>query len=258
MKKTLTVTIAALLAGAAFALIIGKTDFAAEWKSLTDEYQKEYMAWLKPMLDAKSDEERTKVKLDESKNPAKKYLGLAWEFQKKVAGKPEEASALNWIAAMASQNGQLDESKKAIDLVIKNHADSKEIPMFCFTLQYGTWSFGRSYCLKQLQKLLARTKVPANKAQAMLAHAQVLSTGDGGKPATKADKAKATAMLKRVRSEYPTTDAGKRAEGSLFILERLQIGMVAPDFEIADENGKNWKLSDYRGKVVVIDFWGYW
>ena len=34
--------------------------------------------------------------------------------------------------------------------------------------------------------------------------------------------------------------------------------MVAPEIEAEDLDGVNFKLSDYRGKVVVIDFWGDW
>ena len=34
--------------------------------------------------------------------------------------------------------------------------------------------------------------------------------------------------------------------------------MVAPDIEAPDLDGVTFKLSDYRGKVVVIDFWGDW
>jgi len=33
---------------------------------------------------------------------------------------------------------------------------------------------------------------------------------------------------------------------------------VAPDFEARDLSGKSIKLSDFRGKVVVIDFWATW
>ncbi len=36
------------------------------------------------------------------------------------------------------------------------------------------------------------------------------------------------------------------------------IGEVAPDIEMADPDGNMIKLSDYRGKVVLIDFWASW
>lgn len=36
------------------------------------------------------------------------------------------------------------------------------------------------------------------------------------------------------------------------------IGMAAPDFTLQDDKGKSYKLGDYRGKVVVIDFIGSW
>lgn len=36
------------------------------------------------------------------------------------------------------------------------------------------------------------------------------------------------------------------------------IGRAAPDIEGDDSDGKSFKLSDYRGKVVMLDFWGNW
>ncbi len=47
-------------------------------------------------------------------------------------------------------------------------------------------------------------------------------------------------------------------ESALFELRNLSIGKMAPDIEGADLDGKSFKLSDYRGKVVVLDFWGDW
>ena len=49
-----------------------------------------------------------------------------------------------------------------------------------------------------------------------------------------------------------------RAQGALFEQNNLRLGMTAPDIEAEDIDGVTFKLSDYRGKVVVIDFWGDW
>ncbi len=36
------------------------------------------------------------------------------------------------------------------------------------------------------------------------------------------------------------------------------VGTMAPDITGPDTDGVEFKLSDYRGKVVMIDFWGNW
>lgn len=38
----------------------------------------------------------------------------------------------------------------------------------------------------------------------------------------------------------------------------LATGQIAPDFTLQDPDGTPHSLSDYRGKVVLIDFWGVW
>ena len=38
----------------------------------------------------------------------------------------------------------------------------------------------------------------------------------------------------------------------------LSVGQVAPEIELADPDGKPIKLSAFRGKVVLIDFWASW
>jgi hypothetical protein len=39
---------------------------------------------------------------------------------------------------------------------------------------------------------------------------------------------------------------------------RFSVGETVDDIEGEDLNGAKFKLSDYRGKVVVLDFWGDW
>ena len=40
--------------------------------------------------------------------------------------------------------------------------------------------------------------------------------------------------------------------------EPLVVGKAAPDFALTDLNDKPIKLSDYRGKVVFLNFWATW
>jgi hypothetical protein len=62
--------------------------------------------------------------------------------------------------------------------------------------------------------------------------------------------------FKAVKSAQGTL--GAQAEAELFELRNLAIGRVAPDIVGQDVDGVTFKLSDYRGKVVVLDFWGFW
>lgn len=81
-------------------------------------------------------------------------------------------------------------------------------------------------------------------------------------------KREAAALLRLVLKDFADTPSPnprlsrdwveRRAAGALYELEHLQVGMPAPDFEATDEQGRSWKLSDYRGRVVLLDFWGNW
>ena len=51
---------------------------------------------------------------------------------------------------------------------------------------------------------------------------------------------------------------GEMARRELFELNNLNVGDVAPDIVGSDLDGEPFKLSDYRGKVVMLDFWGQW
>jgi hypothetical protein len=70
-------------------------------------------------------------------------------------------------------------------------------------------------------------------------------------------------LLERLIAEFadvpiPDDTLGSLAERQLFALRNLQIGMKAPEIEGRDMDGVALRLSDFRGKVVVLDFWGFW
>jgi peroxiredoxin len=48
--------------------------------------------------------------------------------------------------------------------------------------------------------------------------------------------------------------AGLRAS---FVNAEVKVGDTAPDFEISDTNGKVQKLSDYKGKLVVLEWFNH-
>jgi hypothetical protein len=57
---------------------------------------------------------------------------------------------------------------------------------------------------------------------------------------------------------YRGKTLGKKSQAFLFEIRNLAIGKPAPDITGTDSDGKSFKLSDYRGKVVVLDFWARW
>jgi hypothetical protein len=72
------------------------------------------------------------------------------------------------------------------------------------------------------------------------------------------------ALLERVVAEFADVKStgagtlGEVARGRLFHRRKLVVGKEAPELQAEDMDGKQFKLSDYRGKVVVLDFWASW
>jgi hypothetical protein len=75
------------------------------------------------------------------------------------------------------------------------------------------------------------------------------------------DTGEAEALFERAARDYgdmklPDGETvAEKAEPELFGIRHLSVGKVAPEIEGADQDGVRFKLSDYRGKVVLLDFW---
>jgi hypothetical protein len=71
----------------------------------------------------------------------------------------------------------------------------------------------------------------------------------------------AEALFERAMRDYGNVKLSgggmvvEKSVAELFEIRHLAVGKVAPDIEGEDQDGVRFKLSDYRGKVVLIDFW---
>lgn len=70
--------------------------------------------------------------------------------------------------------------------------------------------------------------------------------------------AEATPVYAAFSPELRTSEPGQQYGAMLESLKATAIGATAPDFTQADATGKPVKLSDYRGKFVLVDFWASW
>jgi hypothetical protein len=83
-----------------------------------------------------------------------------------------------------------------------------------------------------------------------------------GSEATAAQvRAEIEKLLRRAADEFADVrlagggTVGDKAQLELDDILHLAVGKVAPDIEGQDQDGYKFKLSDYRGKVVLLDFW---
>lgn len=86
-----------------------------------------------------------------------------------------------------------------------------------------------------------------------------------------ANPAKARELLGRLQAEFPATGPGRQVPMKLAELDkqaaaktpsstpgRLAVGAVFPGFAEKDSNGQPLVLENFRGKVVLLDFWATW
>src|SRR5205823_13650501 len=99
-----------------------------------------------------------------------------------------------------------------------------------------------------------------NQAKARLGEAGLkqLREADPAKPEAEAEKLFETVMEKYADVKSGRGTLGAQAKPELFEMKPLSIGKTAPDIEAEDIEGTKIKLSDYRGKVVMLDFRGHW
>jgi hypothetical protein len=173
---------------------------------------------------------------------------------------------------------------RAIAILLRDHVRSDRLGDATRRVQYGF----RKECETFLRTVLEMNPHRDVQALACLRLAQFLNArlqrldlikeqpelakryeGLFGKDYLKAlqrqDRAKATseveAFFEQAAEKYGDMKlpfggtVGEKAQAALHEIRHLSVGKEAQDIEGEDQDGKRFKLSDYRGKVVLLYFW---
>lgn len=171
------------------------------------------------------------------------------------------------IWAAASLRGKPAELKTLIDAVVQHHVTSEKISGVV-----GLLSFQANTDPKALDVIESiATKSPHKEVQAGAVFAVAEFYKNKAEPYGKKGPDDAEELMKKAEAgfervikefgdvvQYGKRTFGDAAKATLFEVRNLRVGKVVPEIEGEDVDGVKFKISDYRGKVVMLDFWGHW
>lgn len=224
----------------------------AMYASIEADYNSEMKEFREAFESAKPSEKR-KV-YSEQFPDMNEFSDRFMELAEKHPKSDVAAMSLGWVVSNVRSG---DANAKATELLFENHMDSKEIASACFPLARSEDPAAQ----ERLEMLVKKSPHDVVKGAATLCLAtrlKSLSEQDDS-----IEQSDYLAMFKTVVDDYGDiefngTKLSKDAAVAIFEIENLSIGSEAPDIQAEDLDGVVFKLSDYRGKVVVLDFWGHW
>lgn len=250
----------------------------AEYDELDVEF-KERMSKLKETIQ-QSDSKEEQARLLNEANPTREISTRFMVIAKKYPG--TQAARNSVLFAVAQTRGK--QKDEAMNHLLDHYADrvqlakiadslTDEIPSpaienwFRKIIAKATENTDRAQAINAFAKYVRQIKFykktldynPAYANRLPVAQLQYIN-----RPRTEAQKDELSSLLRDSIDEYSNlefrddTSYGEIARRELFELEHLQVGCVAPDIEGHDLDEIPFKLSDYQGKVVMLDFWGHW
>lgn len=268
------------IAGAVSLLVLLAPAWADDQKEdatskLTEQYQSTLREYTEARGGAKTQEEADEVLAQF----ADKFLELAESDAKDSAA----FDAAAWVVTNVRAG---DAPEKAVELLVKNHAGSDKLlalaqrlvrrpsaanrKLFQAIVDHNPDREAQAQACFGLASLIKNERLYADYMKTNPEVAKQIERSFGkeyGEYLTKLDDDQAAKELEtlyeRMANDFADVSAGRgtmgeTAERELYELRHLAIGKVAPEIEGEDIDGVEFKLSDYRGKVVVIDFWGNW
>ncbi|MBI3410258.1 MAG: redoxin domain-containing protein [Planctomycetes bacterium] len=249
-----------------------------EYQALLKEHRAELQAFNKAYREAKTNQEKQKVSA-EMYPKGDKYALRFIELAEKNAKEPFAVDALIWIVSGPGRGSSAKADLRAWELLFRDHIASEKLGGVC---QMLTFSFNPT-SETRLRTLFEKSPHRNVKGKALLALGQLLknrpdtlqqfkdrpelakSLDDETKKLLEQDPKvlakEAESILEQAEKEYGDVKLqfygtiAAKAKSELFDIRHLSVGKTAPEVEGYDQDGKKFKLSDYRGKVVLLDFW---
>jgi hypothetical protein len=239
-------------AGDAPAVVASDSTARSGFDALSKSYASEEKAWIAARDRAAASKE---PQTDLPPHPAI----AAWPKFEALAD-VRSGPALLWLAShvqRAFPTRSLEENRSAAlaihARIVAEHADSPCIRDWARRLSGVYLELPEAEVDALVERFVARSTNKEAVAEALFrAAAQARrSTREG------ADE-RAKAWTDRLDKDFADTEYGRKARGEERREIGLGVGKQAPDFTTTDADGKAFRLTDYRGKVVVLDFWGFW
>jgi thiol-disulfide isomerase/thioredoxin len=194
-----------------------------------------------------------------SEEPVHSVVPLMLERVKKDPAHPQAPHLLASVVCGSTDRDAVKapaEFIEAADLIVKHYADSPHIRNFC-ELNGCRWAGPFE---KHLRIILDRNQHRDVRAAASFALAYVVQLA-GESRQREAEKlydefintydGKEKYFFARIEQQW-----NDRAKDELAVLRML--GKPAPEIDGVGLDGRGMKLSDYRGKVVLLSFWATW
>ncbi len=234
---------------------------------LTERYQDEQARYQATLSQARTVAERKKAGAarPSPEDFVRRFLSLAEEHPKD----PAAVTALAQVLLIAAQPplARSDEGKRlrarAFEVLQRDHLQSPAFADICDALGDSPTPEGD----RLLRTAFEKHALPEVRGQAGFWLARSLA-----KQAEEAnDSSTGYAQLCRRAEEqfecvardygtlaHGTTTLGEAARTQLHALRHLAVGRPAEDIVGNDLDGRPMKLSDFRGRVVLLDFWANW
>ena len=182
----------------------------------------------------------------DTNNPNVKWAAELWQYREKHSTSPATVIATVEALRMLNRADRLSELQAKADTLKPDEAAWQQA--FYVLMSAASKSKDYSYLISKAEALAQSAPDRDIKAQARF------NIGDAYWRTKDIDRARKA--FQAVVAEYPGTTYAEEADGNLREIEFLNLGQPAPEFARTTISGDPISLAGFKGKVVVLKFWG--